>query len=573
MTTSAPTTTQQPRPALSRATYVHVSDLTSAYNIDHARLEQELARVKAERETSGVSESVMTRRSPSRRPEDDVAGKVNTVVDKKRVDQSRVRLAEVEIGDETGSVSLRARDEQIDLLEEVSKRSGAVVLRNCTLELYQGKHIRLAVTKWGKLSTYPDNVASTPPPPSKMNVDRNFSLIDLSVVASEMVNANAREDSPYGGGRQGKGSDRDPSGNGTGGMKSSSSKSGHSTAKHQQSQSSRRNRSGDRRQSRGKNLQQAAPLNVHYGGIKQDSRQQPPHPGQVMYHAMPGFAAYDQSMGMRQYPHAYTHAASRQDVSAQQIMMHQQQYDIQQRQLHHMYGQDVHRQDHQIQQAPQMMLRTMGSFDTNASSYAGEIATTPLLVPIGMPPGTSATPSSKDQFPSPSLESHSTTPDGSIPGQRSSGAMSPFPHSLGKMNPDASSYTPTYLSAAQGKSVQSCSSLLLQNKRSPLIMIAGHAADQQHHHQQQQQGQGGVPSQFTYDMAQRQGVIYPPYPGFYTTAPSAGAPGVPYAGASTGQYAINTAATDSAGKGQQSPATASPGTTNASPSGKENFTT
>ena len=45
-------TSQQPRPPLRRATYVHVSDLTSAYNIDHALLEQELARVKAEREVA-----------------------------------------------------------------------------------------------------------------------------------------------------------------------------------------------------------------------------------------------------------------------------------------------------------------------------------------------------------------------------------------------------------------------------------------------------------------------------------------------------------------------------------------
>jgi hypothetical protein len=52
--TPLPTTTlQQPHPpALRRATYVHVSDLTSAYNIDHARLEQELARVKVEREAT-----------------------------------------------------------------------------------------------------------------------------------------------------------------------------------------------------------------------------------------------------------------------------------------------------------------------------------------------------------------------------------------------------------------------------------------------------------------------------------------------------------------------------------------
>ena len=109
------------------------------------------------------------------------------VVDKFRVDGSRVRVAEVEVGDETGTVSLRARDDQIDQLKEVSERKGAVVLRNATLELYQGRHIRLAVTKWGKLSAYPDRVASTPAPPSRMNDDRYFSYIDLSAVASEMA--------------------------------------------------------------------------------------------------------------------------------------------------------------------------------------------------------------------------------------------------------------------------------------------------------------------------------------------------------------------------------------------------
>jgi hypothetical protein len=116
-----------------------------------------------------------------------LVGKVQLVVDKCRVDGTQVRLAEVEVGDETGTVSLRARDEQIDVLNTISDERGAVVLRNCTLELYQGRHIRLAVTKWGKLTRFPDNIASTPPPPSKMNKDRNFSLIDLSLVASELA--------------------------------------------------------------------------------------------------------------------------------------------------------------------------------------------------------------------------------------------------------------------------------------------------------------------------------------------------------------------------------------------------
>ena len=84
-----------------------------------------------------------------------LVGKVELVVDKYRVDGSRVLVAEVEVGDETGAISLRARDEQIDLLREVSNDGGAIVLRNCTMELYQGKHLRLAVSKWGKMCVYP----------------------------------------------------------------------------------------------------------------------------------------------------------------------------------------------------------------------------------------------------------------------------------------------------------------------------------------------------------------------------------------------------------------------------------
>mmetsp|Transcript_26832 Transcript_26832/g.56661 ORF Transcript_26832/g.56661 Transcript_26832/m.56661 type:complete len:377 (-) Transcript_26832:179-1309(-) len=51
------------------------------------------------------------------------------------------------------------------------------------MELYQGKHLRLAVSKWGKMSVYPDGIESTPPPPSMLNQELNFSLVDLNIVA------------------------------------------------------------------------------------------------------------------------------------------------------------------------------------------------------------------------------------------------------------------------------------------------------------------------------------------------------------------------------------------------------
>jgi len=44
---NAPSQQQQShRIPLRRAVYIHISDLTNAYNIDHKRLEEELSRVK-----------------------------------------------------------------------------------------------------------------------------------------------------------------------------------------------------------------------------------------------------------------------------------------------------------------------------------------------------------------------------------------------------------------------------------------------------------------------------------------------------------------------------------------------
>jgi hypothetical protein len=387
-----------------------------------------------------------------------LVGKVNLVVDKRRVDGSRVRLAEVEIGDETGTVSLRARDEQIDVLEEVSKRSGAVVLRNCTLELYQGKHIRLAITKWGKLCTYPDVVASTPPPPSKMNFDRNFSLIDLSVVASEMVDSR-QLDSGYRGSKQ---PDSSEGGGGGGGRGMSGSKQGgpthrqHQQYQHSQSSTRRGSRGGDRRQSRGKQMggSSGSPQS-HYGGESSLQAQ----PSQMQYPGMSGFSAapYDQAMDVRQY--SYQHGLQQEvlshQASAQQMLL-QQQYEMQQRQLQQMYhdqqAQERHRanlrQGHQMQQPSSMIVPTAvrsGSFeapDYQVSSYAAVAGA-----------HTSITPNSPDQYGRGrimmgGMPNMPTSPGGvsqqqEYPYIQSSRSESPF--SPGKMNPQATSFAPSYM--------------------------------------------------------------------------------------------------------------------------------
>lgn len=53
---------------LRRAVYVHVSDLLSAYNIDHSKLEEELHRVKAHRDAEplGVPTELDTNSNPKK---------------------------------------------------------------------------------------------------------------------------------------------------------------------------------------------------------------------------------------------------------------------------------------------------------------------------------------------------------------------------------------------------------------------------------------------------------------------------------------------------------------------------
>jgi hypothetical protein len=360
-----------------------------------------------------------------------LVGDVNVVVDKGRVDGSRVRLAEVEVGDETGVVSLRARNEQIDLLKQVSERSGAVVLRNCTLELYQGKHVRLAVTKWGKLSTYPDQVASTPPPPSKMNPERNFSLIDLSLVASEMVVQTEQysQSSPEGGATT-AGSNRQPS--------------------FQTGATTSRRGAGRRGSPRGK-LSGHNPISmpVHYseqGGMAPAMRYQP-YPGG--YGETQPYSYLQQQQGQHSYP--------QQQQQQGQMMMHQQQYEMQQRQMQqqgHMQHQMYHTGAPQDRQHPGhspmvLAVSTAGSFD-NTYNVGSEIPM-PLLgsvnqfsmpIPVGGQGGGVGGPSASQhqqgQAHSPPTTHYASHGSPMSPGQMSANAATFDPTSSSRTNkPDS----------------------------------------------------------------------------------------------------------------------------------------
>lgn len=423
-------------------------------------------------------------------------GKVNIVVNKLRVDQSRVRLAEVEVGDETGTVSLRARDDQIDVLQEVSERSGAVVLRNCTLELYQGRHIRLAVTKWGKLCTYPDQVASTPAPPSKMNRDRNFSSIDLSLVASDLVDQpssemgfpQTRQKTPE------RESDRAQS-------KSMSSRQQQLQSSHQhQHQHSRKGGGGrERKQQR----QQKS------GGITQlPMGYQDTGVGRTMtgFSGMQFSPSYAEALEVPHYPYSSpTHRPRPQEsghsqASSQQLLLHQ--YELQQRQMQQqmqMYQeqQERHRrmlsgpQRHQMQPSPVLLpgMVSSGSFDHSGDypspltggtdqhpSVMSVVGTNQLLIPMsvatsspmpGLAPGSSLGTSGQPRQETwgevagsrVGVTGQQPTEDTDQPQENAWMGDAPSfqpradsPGSPGRMNPQATAFAPSYIQS-QGKAL------------------------------------------------------------------------------------------------------------------------
>jgi replication factor A1 len=364
---------------------------------------------------------------------------VNVVVDKLRVDRSRVRLAEVEVGDETGTVSLRARDDQIDVLEKVSESAGSVVLRNCTLELFQGKHIRLAITKWGKLSVFPDDVASTPPPPSKINGDRNYSLIDLSAVASEMV-----ENHPPDGGYQAANREMPPDRN----RGVPNRQPFQPPQYHQQRRNPR-----DRRQLRPNRGVATNPLAVPFPEIAM--------PNQMRYPGMPGYGGFGESIDMQHYQYGAQrqNQESMQPTPHQMLQIQQQQYEMQQRQMQmhvfHEHG-DRHRSMHRQHMQSNQLLGT-ASFDSGPP----EFPSLPGIVPMhrgsrAMDERNAMNPSARDGTTTSPLPNSPTSEIGPW------GVRQMYEHSMddsvgsSHMNPQAHSFAPSY---PKGKKIPKVSTL------------------------------------------------------------------------------------------------------------------
>jgi len=93
------------------------------------------------------------------------------VVEKARLDGTKIRVAECVTGDATGTLILTARNQQID----VCTPGSTIVVRNAKIEMFKG-FMRLAVDKWGSIKAAPE------PATFEVNMKNDVSAVEWELV-------------------------------------------------------------------------------------------------------------------------------------------------------------------------------------------------------------------------------------------------------------------------------------------------------------------------------------------------------------------------------------------------------
>lgn len=96
----------------------------------------------------------------------------NVVVERSRPDGTKIRVAEALVGDQTGSITLTARNNQIDAVQP----GNLLIIRNSKIDMFGG-FMRLAVDKWGKISLY-----DQPAPFTTVKENNNLSTVEYELV-------------------------------------------------------------------------------------------------------------------------------------------------------------------------------------------------------------------------------------------------------------------------------------------------------------------------------------------------------------------------------------------------------
>jgi len=95
----------------------------------------------------------------------------STVIEKTRSDGTKTRIAECMVGDNTASITLTARNEQIDKVSP----GRTIIVRNAKIDMFKG-FMRLAVDKWGKIEV------ATEPATFEINANNNLSNVEYELV-------------------------------------------------------------------------------------------------------------------------------------------------------------------------------------------------------------------------------------------------------------------------------------------------------------------------------------------------------------------------------------------------------
>jgi len=95
----------------------------------------------------------------------------SVVVEKTRTDCTKIKIAEAVVGDQTGCITLTARNAQIDVVQP----GQTIIARNSKVDMFRG-FMRLAVDKWGKLER------ATEPASFEVNTSNDLSTIEYELV-------------------------------------------------------------------------------------------------------------------------------------------------------------------------------------------------------------------------------------------------------------------------------------------------------------------------------------------------------------------------------------------------------
>jgi len=96
----------------------------------------------------------------------------DVVVEKQRPDNTKIRVAEALVGDNTGCITLTARNNQIEAVQP----GNLLCIRNSKIDMFGG-FMRLAVDKWGKISIHNEQAPFT-----SFNQTNNLSTVEYELV-------------------------------------------------------------------------------------------------------------------------------------------------------------------------------------------------------------------------------------------------------------------------------------------------------------------------------------------------------------------------------------------------------